>query len=693
MDKGQQEALLKLHQRFITEEAFSLTEFDDGVNTVLPDQSSVEWQTWYAHGAALITAWELMVKDGTAGEWPEIQLPLSSEVRSTPGNTVSQLNGESTHNAERLRCALEDSGVLPADGEVGPVHQAKSIYARCIEKLKNAAKGKNGLKRDFLADECVIAGTASATRRDGTTKKDTCTWCIACDKNTVGHDPVRIKTHAHQCQTLQAKYHDLWILVNHERGGSSLSTALEEGNSNALPAVCKAVETPASQAVPNPAASTPGASQGIHEYFTPTKIMCEGQAQIDLLLFKFIICCAIPFSLLGSPFFIEFVLALAPNYKVPERLAFFARHITSEVAAVGQKAESILEHENTYDLLTGRLEVCQLPVKHFALCNVVKGILETFNPRKYSTIAGDGGPNDLGALFKKTKFLKGFLGETSAHYTFMANLSTMIQLLRAPTNGILTLEGQNTTCADVFYVWVCIAWQLEKMMDESSCHIFLLAYFSIQLTMPTCRNGEQLTPAQYLPLFVILFKAAMQVLKGEQQRVDSGGKEEAVQLKEELIRYTCNQTPFDSQHWDSSTKPLDYWTKLSNDSNAKQIGRISVKIFSIMPSEICDEHTASRLSWFNAAHRSSILPENLISCAQLYNHYTNKTDHLNFGPAVVRSQTVFVITQYIKLESPALAELMEPSKMAVSTVGSTAAPSNTTPAGHLDDWNMDDFLA
>ncbi|KAJ6622586.1 hypothetical protein B0H10DRAFT_2214225 [Mycena sp. CBHHK59/15] len=134
-----------------------------------------------------------------------------------------------------------------------------------------------------------------------------------------------------------------------------------------------------------------------------------------------------------------------------------------------------------------------------------------------------------------------------------------------------------------------------------------------------------------------------------------------------------------------------------------------------MPSEICDERTASRLGWFNAACWSSILLVNLISCAQLYDHYTNsisegdythqahvvldevltatETDRLNFGPALVRSQTVFAITQYIKLESPALAELMEPSKTAASTVGSTAAPSNATPAGHPDDWNMDDFLA
>ncbi|KAF8181466.1 hypothetical protein K438DRAFT_1601590 [Mycena galopus ATCC 62051] len=104
---------------------------------------------------------------------------------------------------------------------------------------------------------------------------------------------------------------------------------------------------------------------------------------------------------------------------------------------------------------------------------------------------------------KATKFLQAYLGQTSAHYFFMSNLSIMIQLLGAPANGILTLEGQNTTCADVFYVWVCIAWQLERvlanpantagmyrsqvinlynarfeqMMTESSCHVFLLGYF------------------------------------------------------------------------------------------------------------------------------------------------------------------------------------------------------------------------
>ncbi|KAK7018294.1 hypothetical protein R3P38DRAFT_1296978 [Favolaschia claudopus] len=370
----------------------------------------------------------------------------------------------------------------------------------------------------------------------------------------------------------------------------------------------------------------------------------------------------------------------------------------------------------------------------------------------------------------------------------------MVQLMAAPANGLLTLEGQNTTCAHVFYVWVIIAWHLEKvladpsssagrhraeviqcyndrfeqMMTESSSNVFLLAYFlhplfrkcgGLQLTMPANKNADTLKPAQYPSLFVTLFKAAMEILKGEQLRYGKGGKEEVVKLQKEFIRYAYQQSPFDTQYFDSSTKPLDYWTRLSGDSNATQISRIAVKIFSIMPSEICDERTASRLGWFNAARRSSILPENLIDCARLYDYYTNgitegayshevhvalddvlavprgtvqqrsapslmdiineenitpsaadaaaaeellfnhpdpydldETSRLDLGPAVVRSQTVFAIAQYIKLESTTLAALIQPSKDdSQPAMGSTGAVASV-PAGVPTDWSVEDFL-
>ncbi|KAJ7637288.1 hypothetical protein DFH06DRAFT_900870, partial [Mycena polygramma] len=102
-----------------------------------------------------------------------------------------------------------------------------------------------------------------------------------------------------------------------------------------------------------------------------------------------------------------------------------------------------------------------------------------------------------------TKRLVPYLTQGAAHYGFLAQLDAMVKLLEAGANGITALEGQNTNCADVFYVWVTIAWHLEKllgdlnsglsgyrdkvieiynnrfeqMMTESSHSIFLLAYF------------------------------------------------------------------------------------------------------------------------------------------------------------------------------------------------------------------------
>ena len=71
-----------------------------------------------------------------------------------------------------------------------------------------------------------------------------------------------------------------------------------------------------------------------------------------------------------------------------------------------------------------------------------------------------------------------------------------------------------------------------------------------------------------------------------------------------------------------------------------------------------------------------------------------EVERLRFGdpdaPAVTRSATVFAIAEYIKLDSPALAELMQPSKPGKEK---SVAPSSSVQAGRPDDWSMDEFLA
>ncbi|KAJ7104878.1 hypothetical protein C8R44DRAFT_746139 [Mycena epipterygia] len=257
--------------------------------------------------------------------------------------------------------------------------------------------------------------------------------------------------------------------------------------------------------------------------------------------------------------------------------------------------------------------------------------------------------------------------------------------------------------------------------------------------MPTRVNGEPLTPFQYLPLFKILVKSAMMILQREQQRLNTGGREEALQLQEELIRYAYNQAPFDSQYWDPSTKPLDYWQRLSNDSNAKQIGallkviqRIAVKVSSIFPSEICDEpqffqkislavlasttftltgspkgptptkhmfhsmRSKSAPSLMDLLHNENISPSEVDRDALedlLFNHPDPydlaETDRYDL-PQVTRSRSVFAIAEYIKLDSPALAELLKPSEPDADV---SMEPAPGTQAGRPDDWNLEDLLS
>ncbi|KAJ7053639.1 hypothetical protein C8F01DRAFT_996367, partial [Mycena amicta] len=72
------------------------------------------------------------------------------------------------------------------------------------------------------------------------------------------------------------------------------------------------------------------------------------------------------------------------------------------------------------------------------------------------------------ALLHSSKKLKAYLEPGPAHYGFLAQLDTMIKLFEAGANGITTLEGQNTNCGDVLYVWVTIAWHLEQLLGTES---------------------------------------------------------------------------------------------------------------------------------------------------------------------------------------------------------------------------------
>ncbi|KAJ7051284.1 hypothetical protein C8F01DRAFT_1339663 [Mycena amicta] len=97
-----------------------------------------------------------------------------------------------------------------------------------------------------------------------------------------------------------------------------------------------------------------------------------------------------------------------------------------------------------------------------------------------------------------SKKLKAYLEPGPAHYGFLAQLDTMIKLFEAGANGITTLEGQNTNCGDVLYVWVTIAWHLEQLLGTESFDY--IEHGALRLLMPTVKEGETLPSDKWPPL-------------------------------------------------------------------------------------------------------------------------------------------------------------------------------------------------
>ncbi|KAG6876045.1 hypothetical protein C0992_001195, partial [Termitomyces sp. T32_za158] len=328
---------------------------------------------------------------------------------------------------------------------------------------------------------------------------------------------------------------------------------------------------------------------------------------------------------------------------------------------------------------------------------------------------------------KATQKLRPYLDAAEpAHYNFMSELASFIQLLAPGANAILTLEGQAINCADVFYAWVCIAWHLEKvlgnprcglierrskimeiynhrfdqMMTESSYEIFLLSYWlhplfrhngGIQLAMPALQGGKTLNKENHPAIYKRFLRAALYILKGEQQRLNAGGKEECAALVNELLRWAYNQEPFRTYSWDIDTSPLSYWKGLKRDSNASQLAYSAPSLMDLLNDDDITplDTNIERLEaeWFEAVDPYDLGETKRMDAA--------KPDEAQ----IVRCNNRWKIADLVKLDSPSLGALIARLSgntavhIQVGTLTAAESASSGGPTGRPDDWDMEDYVA
>ncbi|KAJ7033988.1 hypothetical protein C8F04DRAFT_1183736 [Mycena alexandri] len=188
--------------------------------------------------------------------------------------------------------------------------------------------------------------------------------------------------------------------------------------------------------------------------------------------------------------------------------------------------------------------------------------------------------------------------------------------------------------------------------------------------MPSLKEGETFDPKKYPDLFKILRASARAILKGEQARTGKSSKADADRLTEQLIRWAVGLPPFHQRTYSTADEnPLEYWKGLKRDSNADVLATVAIIIFSIMPSELCDERTASFLGWVNAARRSSITPEHLVGSAQLSQWYKFGLTEGNYTHKATANVKVSEVgSSSTILSAPSLLDLLNDENIAPQDV-------------------------
>ena len=64
----------------------------------------------------------------------------------------------------------------------------------------------------------------------------------------------------------------------------------------------------------------------------------------------FFVCCGIPFSIVDSPFFIDFTKSLCYGYELPKRTTLSNWHLNAEIATITLKIEEELRNSTNLTL-------------------------------------------------------------------------------------------------------------------------------------------------------------------------------------------------------------------------------------------------------------------------------------------------------------------------------------------------------
>ncbi|KAF7975533.1 hypothetical protein HWV62_9361 [Athelia sp. TMB] len=727
--------LTSASKAFLTQDDFGTVQVEDVMQDVFGDYAArsnsaeaVEWAKYWD----TLAGYEETVRDNemNAGLPPLF-----------PGQLPPVIDVEESGSESETEDASTPAILKSLDQAAAAVREKERAERKANGNKIPQIKGRPGAPGVELLAKLVIEGTTRNKRG----KEVKTYWCIGCDRSRMNNTRGRAYTHANECSSLQRNWPNEFreasdalyamssdaILSGNSappkvRGGKRKASTAGAGRESPLLNAFSSSSNLSQSASSSTTSATPPASTAPHAQTRTAPTMKQSslkasfsvinplsairQAEIDRLLLRLLVCCALSFALLDSMFFFDFCYSLCPAYSVPDRSHFISTHLAAEALAVSRQVATFLGafihlslsfdgwsskgHDEIYtvhittpgrrSILVDGLILSGVSTTAENLFGLISEVIERFiascfslvvsdttgnvkklrrlihekwrwilncpdpchqlslmmkdvmvGTKKYPKINGFAEPmkivsalttyfshsnygqhvlkdemkfdsNNRGiqnagatrfssfalnaksilrclptiqrclessALHFNTKVtahLKKYVEYgTSESFTFQAQLFTIDALLSPIARGLKTLEGQNTTCSDVFSIYIGIAIGFTRVfqkpndpifvhrdktyavfnrrfrifMADCTDDMFLLAYLldpifycdgALRLNLPHRTNFSSKTVS---PLVLRLISAARSMLQGEQLRMRSGGEAEGRILITQLERY------------------------------------------------------------------------------------------------------------------------------------------------------------
>ncbi|GBC48402.2 ribonuclease H-like domain-containing protein [Rhizophagus irregularis DAOM 181602=DAOM 197198] len=397
------------------------------------------------------------------------------------------------------------------------------------------------------------------------------------------------------------------------------------------------------------------------------ELTADRKDKIDQALIRFFICCGIPFSTVGHPYFIDFVQSLCFAYGPPKRTTLSTTFLNHETAIILNKIKEELKYEKNLTLVSSdiikldfaknTLKKCQSIITFFktsyrAGANLQKDIIQTLTEggglktsvkTRWSTAW-----TCCDSIIRLENNLKNVLETQTEIFINAIAIKNLLQnrqffqdveqlhtILAPAKKAIQAVEANSSNMASIFLQLIQMAVEIKKISNyfdpnfKKNCiNIFNKRW--AQFDTDTYLVAFFLHPRYRDKKFQDSTFRQMALTAMKIWSKFGSDKRSCKILLSQLRSYGDNEPPYDMEYTDEYDTPELWWSTCRQPNN--YIQKLALKLFAITPHQAACERAFSVLNWMIGKRRTRLDIDRLQSMVQMHSYYiTNAKSELKFS--------------------------------------------------------------